>query len=70
MSAKDANPAAPGPSPASKGGKGEDETSPEKQKKVYDRVLLWMLDIKPLNKDMRISPLIEVRHNKCTLFFI
>ena len=29
-------------------------------KKVYDRVLLWMLDIVDLSKDMKVSPIIEV----------
>ena len=40
----------------------------DKKKKVYDRVLLWMLDIKPLNKDMRTSPLIEVSYTAETKF--
>ena len=29
-------------------------------KKVYDRLLLWMLDVKQVKKDLKISPLVEV----------
>ena len=30
------------------------------KKKVYDRVLLWMLDMKSTEKTLKISPLVEV----------
>ena len=33
-----------------------------RRKKVYNRVLLWMLDMKSLSKDMKISPLVEVSY--------
>ena len=53
------------PTPAVTGPEASSQPTPEGtptdgKKKVYDRVLLWMLDTKPLDKDMRISPLIEV----------
>ena len=60
MTGKKGNPAEPGPSEVQSSSTAEGDIPGEKRKKVYDRVLLWMLDIKPLNKDMKTSPLIEV----------
>ena len=46
-----------GGSPAT--GDGSSQAVPA-TKKVYDRVLLWMLDVKQVKKDIKISPLVEV----------
>ena len=46
-----------GESTTTAGGSGSSSGHTEK---VYDRVLLWMLDIKDLSKDMKVSPIIEV----------